>query len=755
MNKTGQFRIPIVKGVVLLVDSSGAPLFEEVDAADYGESRWQLQEGQEYDYEFVAAENGLIPQTRWRLEGPDSLLKQKQFHTNRGKIVTGIYVGTVHFVARRDDNAYIIPVTFEIQSVKINYRADYRIMLNEITKYYTDLVMQQGSQVTQEFQVDETASYTTLYQRFSFVRSIVEDVQFDEAIHKIISNPVRKLTDIAVERHIESVHRISRSGMRQIASRIDRVPYESIIDGFDSLPRYLTVNHKTDSIDTPENQFIKYVLTSFYDFCSSLATKRNANEQLKKEVNVIGNVLQGYMNSLFFKSVSTPTSLNIGSPVLQRKEGYREVLQAWLMFDLAAKLTWSGGDKVYNAGMKNVAVLYEYWVFFKLLDCVSEVFGIPAAEKNKLVNRDEDQINLNLDLSQGNTKVLEGSTTILNRHLKVRLCYNKIFNYKKDEHQAGSWTTCMRPDYTLSVWPEELTVDEAESKDTIIHIHFDAKYRLDKKLVGEQPDNLEGVQIELKEEEENRERDVYKKGDLLKMHAYKDAIRRTGGAYILYPGNTKEEIHKGFEEIIPGLGAFCLSPGHDEDQIPAIKTFLEEVVDHFANRTTKREKAALAVHGIYEQASTRFYNSFPEPYLSSIFPDDLIVLVGCYKSEEHLKWILREKKYNIRFGGPRQGAISLEDKYLNARYLLLYNLNNQKDIRIFKIMGTRPEIVTDKRMSQWHYPGPTPDQMYMVYSVSEEAVEQELKDQNWDIRHAINKNGAPGIDYYNNLVSRK
>lgn len=755
MNKTGQFRIPIVKGVVLLVDSSGAPLFEEVDAADYGESRWQLQEGQEYDYEFVDSENDLIPQTRWRLEGPDSLLKQKQFHTNRGKIVTGIYVGTVHFVARRDDNAYIVPVTFEIQSVKINYRADYRIMLNEITKYYTDLVMQQGSQVTQEFEVDETTPYSTLYQRFSFVRSIVEDVQFDEAIHKIISNPVRKLTDITVERHIESVHRITRSGLRQIATRKDRVPYDSIIEGIDSLPRYLSVNHKTDSIDTPENQFIKYVLTCFYDFCCSLAIKRNANEQLKKEVNVIGNILQGYMNSLFFKAVSTPTSLNIGSPVLQRKEGYREVLQAWLMFDLAAKLTWSGGDKVYNAGMKNVAVLYEYWVFFKLLDCVSVVFGIPAEEKNKLVNSDDDHINLNLDLSQGNTKVLEGSTTILNRHLKVRLCYNKIFNYKKDEHLAGSWTTCMRPDYTLSVWPEEMSVEEAESKDTIIHIHFDAKYRLDKKLVGEQPDNLEGIQIELKEEEENRERDVYKKGDLLKMHAYKDAIRRTGGAYILYPGNTKEEIHKGFEEIIPGLGAFCLSPGHDNDQIPAIKTFLEEVVDHFANRTTKREKAALAVHGIYEQEARRFYDSFPEPYRTSMFPDDILVLVGCYKNEEHLRWILREKKYNIRFGGPRQGAIALDDKYLNARYLLLYNLHNPKEIRVFKIIGTRPDIVTDKIMYQWHYPAPTPDQMYMVYHVSEEAVEQELKGQKWDINHAIRKNGAPGIDYYNNLVSCK
>jgi hypothetical protein len=313
----------------------------------------------------------------------------------------------------------------------------------------------------------------------------------------------------------------------------------------------------------------------------------------------------------------------------------------------------------------------------------------------------------------------------------------------------------MRPDYTLSVWPEEMSVEDAESKDTIIHIHFDAKYRLDKKLVGDQPDNPEGIQIELKEEEENRERDVYKKGDLLKMHAYKDAIRRTGGAYILYPGNTKEEIHKGFEEIIPGLGAFCLSPGHDNDQIPAIKTFLEEVVDHFANRTTKREKATLAVHGIYEQEARRFYDSFPEPYRTSMFPDDILVLVGCYKSAEHLKWILRENKYNIRFGGPRQGAIALDDKYLNARYLLLYNLHNPKEIRVFKIIGTRPDIVTDKIMYQWHYPAPTPDQMYMVYHVSQEAVEQELKGQKWDINHAVNKNGAPGVDYYNNLVSRK
>ena len=747
----GQFRIPILEDVVLLVDSSGAPLYDEVDGPDHGESRWQLQEGQEYDYEFVSAENDLIPNTHWRLEGPEVLLKLKPFHKNRGKIVTGIYVGTVHFVARRDDNAYFIPVTFEIQSYKIDYREDYRTMLNEITEYYTDLVMQQGSQVTQEFIVDEMESSKTLYQRFAFVKSIVEDAQFDEAIHKIVSNPVRKLTDVEVDRHIESVRRVSRSSMRQIVSRQDRVPCSGIVEGLVSLPRYLTVNHKTDSIDTPENQFIKFVLTTFYDFCSSLASKRNATEQLKKEVNAIGSVLLNYMSSLFFKDVSTPSSLNIGSPVLQRKEGYREILQAWLMFDLAAKLTWKGGDKVYDAGMKNVAVLYEYWVFFKLLNCVSEVFNIPVEEKSKLVNSDEDNIGLNLDLSQGDTKVLEGSSIKLNRHLKVRLCYNKIFSYVKDEHRSGSWTTRMRPDYTLSIWPYYMSDAEAEREDAIIHIHFDAKYRLDKKLIEEHTESPEAIQLELKEEDDNREIDVYKKGDLLKMHAYKDAIRRTGGAYILYPGNSKEEIHKGFEEIIPGLGAFCLSPGHDEDQVPAIIQFLEEIVDHFANRTTKREKAALAVHEIYEKASSQFYDSFPEPFLTSMFPDDILVLVGCFKNEEHLKWILKEHKYNIRFGGPRQGAITLDDKYLNARYLILYDLKNKSNIRTFKIMDKRPEIVTDKTMAKWHYPQPTSDQMYMVYNVSEEDVEQEIRGHIWSIEKVVGKNGAPVITYYSEL----
>ena len=50
------------------------------------------------------------------------------------------------------------------------------------------------------------------------------------------------------------------------------------------------------------------------------------------------------------------------------------------------------------------------------------------------------------------------------------------------------------------------------------------------------------------------------------MHAYRDAIRRTAGAYVLYPGNDgddkrfEEFDHRGFHEVLPGLGAFAIRP---------------------------------------------------------------------------------------------------------------------------------------------------------------------------------------------------
>ena len=206
-----QFIIPICPGVKLLVYSAGAPLYVDDNAADFGESRWQLLEGKEYEYELVDA--SLNEPADWSLEGPASMVQKNPRHKNRGVITTGIYVGTAHFKAVKTGANEGVPVDFEVLSVKTSYRSDYRHMLSDITSYYTDLVMQQGSPVTQKFDVDYDTPQHTLYQKFAFVKSIIEDDQFDEAIHKIVTNPVRKWAETTVERHIESVKKLTKNSL--------------------------------------------------------------------------------------------------------------------------------------------------------------------------------------------------------------------------------------------------------------------------------------------------------------------------------------------------------------------------------------------------------------------------------------------------------------------------------------------------------------------------------------------------------------
>ena len=92
-----------------------------------------------------------------------------------------------------------------------------------------------------------------------------------------------------------------------------------------------------------------------------------------------------------------------------------------------------------------------------------------------------------------------------------------------------------------------------EHDELLVHVHFDAKYRL------ENIDGLFGAENSDAAAEETNGN--YKRQDLLKMHAYRDAIKPSQGAYVLYPGrSSKPSRFEGFHEILPGLGAFGVAP---------------------------------------------------------------------------------------------------------------------------------------------------------------------------------------------------
>jgi hypothetical protein len=100
-------------------------------------------------------------------------------------------------------------VELEVQSGKSSYRQDYRDMLEFITEKCTDLLLQTDSPVSQNFEVDFSRNPQTLYQRFSFVKSIINSVEFIDAIHRVVVSPVTRWKEVDELKDIRNVRRFS------------------------------------------------------------------------------------------------------------------------------------------------------------------------------------------------------------------------------------------------------------------------------------------------------------------------------------------------------------------------------------------------------------------------------------------------------------------------------------------------------------------------------------------------------------------
>lgn len=726
---------------------------EEEEAIANGESRFQIKEGNFYEYKIT---DGFYLQcteyiSQSKIRGQES----------SGRITPNIYVGTLSIVILNNEKKYSGEIKLEVQSVKTSYRQDYRHMLEEITEKCTDLLMKHSSPVSQFFEVNFDEDANTLYQRFAFIKSILDSEEFTDSIHKFLSAPVTKWKDSETEKDIRGIKRISNSALRQIATAANRInlpnghPLKS--SNLQSIPTKIRTSYKIETVDTPENRFVKHALNYFLRFIGDFRVKLKDTNRLKEEAILLEDKIEQFLSYEVFKEISLPSSLSLNSPVLQRKEGYREILRVWLMFDLAAKLVWHGGNDVYSGGKRGVAVLYEYWLFFKLLDTIKEVFKVAPKSIEELIKETDD--GLGLQLKQGKYIPLKGIYINKNRNLNIEFSYNRPFLGKKDYPDAGSWTRNMRPDYTLSIWPVGISQPLAESEELIVHIHFDAKYKIDKlsSIFGDISDKVQTedeIQKELSIEKADQNKGTFKRVDLLKMHSYKDAIRRTSGAYILYPGSEKYK-RGGFHEIIPGLGAFAIRPSKQNNGSEELKKFLNEVVNHFLNRASQREKMSLKTYLTHLHKDSQEVNeTLPETYGENrtLLPDETFVLVAYYKDAQHLEWIKKYRFYNARTGRKR-GSLRLSPKETGAKYILLHTLGETKTNILIKVKETGPRIFSKQDMIDSRYPNPDPANYYLVYDI-DEVIEKEFKNMKWDITKLTGyKTGmASGIPFSTSLT---
>lgn len=575
-------QIPVLgsrRAWALILAPVGGAFLVESDSAEadrHAEALWQLREGGEYEYEF--------PDSHLYFAKHDCV-SPSVGHRYRGRIRTGNLVGRLKLDVVLDYTCEIVGhVEFEVTSWKLDYREDYQRMLGDIARRATDLVFSAQELVQQQVSVDRAVDSSTRYQRFAFLRAILESDRFTDALAKICAAPIRRLVNETHEIRPASVRRATPSVVRQFARANKK-------------PRWITTEDRVETCDVDENRFVKYVLGTFSDFLREISEKAGPNERLLREAKALGERLDRVLAEPFFRQVSQLTRMPLGSTALQRREGYREILRAWMIWDAAAKLAWKNGEHVYAAGKKNVAALYEYWCYFKLLEVVQKLFHVSEEDLAKELIVSNDQ-GLTLSLKEGKRSPLHGTFAVPGnegryRRLAIEFSYNATFNRKG----GGSWTFPMRPDYTIGFRPEGMELEEAVKHDLVTYVHFDAKYKFDE--IESELGEMESGETDGTEDETPQQRaarDV-KRVDVLKMHAYRDAIRRTGGAYVLYPGNQAKSPRRLYKEILPGLGAFPLSPSIDSSS--EIERFLSDVAVHLCDRLTQWEEYRFQQHAVY------------------------------------------------------------------------------------------------------------------------------------------------------------
>ena len=387
----------------------------------------QLVEGFEYRYEFeldfsfdrLSTDKMGVPFAPYDRRG------------TAGRVRPGLHTGGLP-VSVFVDGVSVGGIRLEIRSRKLDYLRQYRWMLRDIASALAEVVMERFAASEQAFLPDASRDAATLYQRFAFLQSLLADELFSAAIGQVLARPhVSWLEEeewLPPGRGMRSssalVHELSRAGPRVT------LPERTHSLALSSLPASLSNRRTEATVNNVPNQFVKFALTRWRDVVADVASALAAEstsrpvERGAHEATALGDRLDAFLSEELFRELGALTHFPAGNQVLQKRAGYRDLFQAYIEFELAAQLAWSGGADVYGAGQRNVAVLYEYWVFIQVAQALASICGESFDLADLLETRED---GLGIDLRRGQGKALGGTARRLGRELRVELWFNRTF----------------------------------------------------------------------------------------------------------------------------------------------------------------------------------------------------------------------------------------------------------------------------------------------------------------------------------------
>lgn len=578
----------------LAQDANSLRLLDANDAANAAQEAVQLVEDGRYDYEVDP------PHLRLGSTGGTDIVvpcsNPRLAHC--GVISPRAFVGRLRLLVMDVVGKIIGETAVEVRSRKLDYDTDFRRMLDDIGEWCLDLALDIASPTEGSLTPKPASTLTGLYQQFAFVRALVGGRCFATALQAIQSRPHTRIASRDASHSIQRPFRARSAVLKAIARATRRAALPAahpLSRRVPSVATHVSAAERYITADTAENQFVRFAVERFDRFLVDVESRAatlndSAQKRLLAEIAPLRARLRSALAMEPLVGVGALASVPFASTVLQSRDGYREIFRAYLLFGVSAQFSWQPSDDTYWVSQRDAATLYEYWAFLRLLFLVTRVARLGRPDASELIARSGE--GFSVMLRRGRGTAVRGVVSTVHGNLALRLSFNRSFRGSTAPGASGSWTIGLRPDYTLSLWPAHLPEENAEATYEMVHVHFDAKYRVEFEDVlhdSELRREISGLGVGAAEP---------KNADLAKMHAYRDAIRSSYGAYVLYPGDTDRHWPM-YRELMPGLGAYTLRPGTEN---PALEAFLTNLIVEAADRGSERANLARATATLHGRA---------------------------------------------------------------------------------------------------------------------------------------------------------
>lgn len=478
---------------------------------------------------------------------------------------TDLLTGTLHFknevgfseLVVQVDGKEALSVTIEVFPTKLDYKKDYRALIDEVNEEIYNLAYHL---IKRTFLKGTAEQYKdpTLSEFYRIVSNHFE--KYLKAIAQIERQPHHQLLkqyDVVRGDQLKKQDSRTRLHLRKNAGKMERVSRGIAIDGQHYMPKTGLQVKKEVSYDTHENRYVKYtmqrILNRLLKLERSLEQSRQhsfygistVNDEALQIVKQMIQPLKSKLRQPFWQQIGKLDRV-VNSLVLQMGVGYRDVYQIYII--LAKSIVLQG--ELYKMSVKDIATLYEYWTFLRLGKMLKERCDPLFSDVIQFRN---DGLFINLQKDKTATR-------------KFKTDSGEIITLQYQYSTSGKTPTIVqKPDSVLSI--------HKTGKDFQYQYIFDAKYRVE----------VDGEKVGPKEE------------DINTMHRYRDAIvreqngsyeRTAFGAYVLFPWHDEETYrnHSLYESIdrvnIGGLPF-----------LPNVTHLVEEVVESLITKTAEQLQA--------------------------------------------------------------------------------------------------------------------------------------------------------------------